>query len=100
MLFYDWGLSGQSMVRDVVYDAGFSLLEYGPLGGDLGGYYSHFWETPAFEFKEHTFVLKGRRYLVSPAAYRINQDISVDGENFFNFGIVWMTKERVAPTGQ
>lgn len=97
ILLYDWGLGGQSMVRHVVYDAGFSLLQYGALGGDLGGYYSAFWDTPEFEFNEHTITLTGRSYLVSPAAYRVNQQISVDGRDPVNFGIMWLTKEMSAP---
>ena len=97
MIFYEFGLGGQNIVRHVVYDAGFALLQHGPVGGDLGGYYSQFWETPAFDVNEHTFALKGRSYFVSPAAYRINQQISIDGEEFFNFGIMWLTKEVEAP---
>jgi hypothetical protein len=100
MLFFDWGLNGQSVVRYVVYDAGFSLFQFGPLGGDLGGYYSHFWETPTFEYNDHTFALEGRSYYVSPAAYRVNQQISIDGEEFFNYGIMWLTKEAAIPSGQ
>ena len=99
MFFYDWGLTGQSLVRYVVYDAGFSLLQFGPLGGDLGGYYSQFWETPKFELNDHSFTLKGRSYYVSPAAYRVNQEISVDGEEYFNYGVMWLTKEVEAPSG-
>ena len=38
MIFYEFGLGGQSLVRYVVYDAGFALLQQGPVGGDLGGY--------------------------------------------------------------
>ena len=87
-------------MRYIVYDVGFSMLQFGPLGGDLGGYYSHFWETPAFEFNDHTFAMKGRSYYVSPAAYRVNQQISVDGEEYFNFGVMWLTKEVATPSGQ
>ena len=48
----------------MVYDAGFTLLQLGPLGGDLGGYYSQFWETPEpFEHNGSQFVIKGRSYL-------------------------------------
>ena len=100
MIFYDWGVNGQSAVRYIVYDVGFSMLQFGPLGGDLGGYYSHFWETPTFEFNDHTFAMKGRSYYVSSAAYRVNQQISVDGEEYFNFGVMWLTKEVATPSGQ
>ena len=37
MIFYEFGLGGQNVVRYVVYDAGFALLQHGPVGGDLGG---------------------------------------------------------------
>ena len=100
MIFYEYGLGGQSVVRYIAYDAGFALLQHGPVGGDLGGYYSQFWETPEVMVNDQTFVLKGRSYFVSPAAYRINQQISIDGEEFFNFGVMWLTKEVSAPTGQ
>ena len=44
--------------------------------------------------------MKGRSYYVSPAAYRVNQQISVDGEEYFNFGVMWLTKEVATPSGQ
>ncbi len=37
---------------------------------------------------------------MSPAAYRINQQISIDDEDFFNFGIMWLTKNVDAPGAQ
>ena len=60
--------------------------------------HSQFWETPEFETNGHRFALTGRSYYVSPAAYRINQQISIDGDEFFNFGIMWLTKEVEAPS--
>ena len=99
MIFYEFGLGGQSIVRYVVYDTGFALLQSGPVGGDLGGYFSAFWETPEVAHNDHTFVLRGRSYFVSPAAYRVNQEISVDGTAFFNHGVMWLTKQS-EPTGQ
>jgi hypothetical protein len=96
MMFYEFALGGQSVVRYVVYNTGFSLLQAGPVGGDLGGYYSAFWETPLVEHAGHTFVLRGRSFYVSPAAYRVNQEISVDGAEFFNHGVMWLTKQATA----
>ena len=100
ILFYEFGLGGQTITRFVRYDAGFSIFQYGPLGGDLGGYYSTFWETPEIAYDDRTFVLKGRSYFVSPAAYRINQQVSIDGAAFFNFGIMWLTKAVDEAPGQ
>ena len=65
----------------------------GPVGGDLGGYYSQFWETPEpIHHNDSQFLIEGRSYYVSPAAYRVNQQLSVDGEPFINFGVMWYTK--------
>ena len=100
IMFYEFGLAGQSITRFVHFDAGFSIFQYGPLGGDLGGYYSTFWETPTIDFGGQRFLLKGRSYYVSPAAYRINQQVSINGDDFFNFGIMWLTKTSEVPTNQ
>ena len=45
-----------------------------------------------------TFAIKGRSYLVSPFACRVNQEVSVD-EPFVNFGVMWYMK-NVEQTGQ
>jgi hypothetical protein len=101
LMFYDWGLNGQSLVRYVVYDNGLALLQAGTVGGDLGGYYSTFWKSPEIMANDNTYLLQGRSYYVSPAAYRVNQQISINGEDFFNFGIMWLTKEMaIPPSGQ
>ena len=71
------------------------------MGGDLGGYYSTFWKSPEIMANDNTYLLQGRSYYVSPAAYRVNQQISINGEDFLNFGIMWLTKEMaIPPSGQ
>ena len=101
LIIYDFGLTGQGWLRFVSYDVGFSIFEHGSVGGDLGGYYSAFWEAEPIEFKDHTFQLTGRTYFVSPAAYRTNHRISMDGEPALNFGILWKTKmSKGMPAGQ
>ena len=92
VMFYEYGLNGQSLVRYVAYDAGFSVLQSGAIGGDLGGYYSFYWDTPEITANGQTFALRGRSYFVSPAAYRVNQEISQEGADFFNFGTMWLRK--------
>ena len=97
-MFYEFALGGQSLVRYIVYDAGFATLMSGSIGGDLGGYYSAYWETPEIPHDGQTFALQGRSHYVSPAAYRVNQEISVDGSDFMNFGLMWLRKVVDAPT--
>ena len=98
--FLETGPFGAHLTKYVVYDAGFALLQPGTVGGDLGGFYSHFWETPApIEHGGAELLIRGRSYLVSPYAYRVNQEVSVDGGPFVNFGVMWYTKV-LEETGQ
>jgi len=84
--------AGQYATRYEV-TGGLALLKAGTLGGDLGGNYSHFWETPPFEQHGSTIQLKGRTYLTSPAAYRVNTEIAVNGGAYQSFGSVFYTKQ-------
>jgi hypothetical protein len=87
--------AGQYAIRhEVTRDL--SLLMAGMLGGDLGGTYSHFWESPPIQHNGARISLKGRTLLTSPAAYRVNLQISVDGSEYQNFGSMFYTKELSA----
>lgn len=100
IVFLETGPFGAHLTKYVVYDAGFALLQPGAVGGDLGGFYSHFWETPAPIRRDGAELsIRGRSYLVSPYAYRVNQEVSVDGGPFVNFGVMWYTK-AAEETGQ
>lgn len=91
--------AGQFLTRYEVNSRGLVLLKSGVLGGDMGGWYSHYWETPVFERNGARFQLKGRSYMVSPANYRVNTQISIDGGPFQNFGTIWYSKSIDAPQG-
>ena len=100
ILFLETGPFGAHLTKYVAYDAGFAVLQPGPVGGDLGGYYSQFWETPApIRHGGAELLIRGRSHFVSPYAYRVNQEVSVDGGPFVNFGVMWYTK-AVEETGQ
>ena len=100
IMFFESGPFGSHLTKYVVYDAGFTLLQPGPVGGDLGGHYSQFWETPEpIYHNDSKILIKGRSYYTSPAAYRVNQQISVDDDPFINFGIMWYMKV-LEQTGQ
>jgi hypothetical protein len=71
---------------------GVSLTKSGPIGGDLGGYYTIFWETPPIKKGGKTMKLKGKTLMLSPANYRLQVQISVDGGPYTNFGNPWFRK--------
>ena len=92
MMFYEFTLGGQHLVRYMAYSNGVTILQHGNLGGDLGGFYSYFWETPEFEHDDETFVLTGRNSYTSPRNYRIEHRITVGDNPPLNFGTIWLTK--------
>jgi len=71
---------------------GLSLTKNGPIGGDLGGYYTIFWETAPITRNGKTVKLKGKTLMLSPANYRLQVQISVDGGPYTNFGNPWFRK--------
>ena len=72
---------------------GFTLIKSGRMGGDLGGYFTHFWEAPVFTYKGKKVRIKGTNFLGSPAAFRYRSQISVDGSPYENFGTAWFRKD-------
>jgi hypothetical protein len=68
------------------------LVKTGPIGGDLGGYYTIFWETQPVKKNGKTVKLKGKTLMLSPANYRLQVQISVDGGPYTNFGNPWFRK--------
>ena len=71
---------------------GVSIMKTGPIGGDLGGYYTIFWETAPIKKDGKTIRLKGKTLMLSPANYRLQVQISVDGGPYTNFGNPWFRK--------
>jgi hypothetical protein len=71
---------------------GLSVTKTGPIGGDLGGYYTIFWESAPIKKDGKTVRLKGKTLMLSPANYRLQVQISVDGGPFVSFGNPWFRK--------
>jgi hypothetical protein len=77
---------------------GVTLRETGPIGGDLGGYYTIFWESEPITRDGKTVKLKGKTQMLSPANYRLRVQISVDGGPYTNFGNPWFHKAEAKPS--
>lgn len=88
----------QYMVRVEDDSRGFRLVKIGHVGGDPGGYASHFWETPPVSRQGTQIRLKGRTLVTSPDSYRLPMQISANGARFSNYGTLeW---ERAKPQGR
>ena len=79
---------------------GFEMLHAGPIGGDLGGFYTIHYETAPFTVGGQQVKLRYRTRLVSPVNYKIEARISVDGWPFLNFGSGWFQKDVPIETGR
>jgi hypothetical protein len=74
---------------------GVSITCKGPIGGDLGGYYTIHWESDPVKKGGKSIRLKGKTHMLSPAHYRVQVMMSVDGGPFTNYGNAWFRKEGV-----
>jgi hypothetical protein len=82
----------KSVTRSETGLFGVPIVKTGPIGGDLGGYYTIFWETQPIKKDGKTIKLKGKTLMLSPANYRLQVQISVDGGPYTNFGNPWFRK--------
>ena len=83
---------GKQVTRTETGMFGVTQNKTGPIGGDLGGYYTIFWETEPIKKGGKTVKLKGKTLMLSPAHYRLQVQISVDGGPYTNFGSPWFRK--------
>ncbi len=82
----------KTVTRQITDSRGLGRLEFGPVGGDLGGIYNLHYESAPFVHGGKTIRLKHTLRLLSPLAYRVATSISVDGGPFTNLGNPWWRK--------
>jgi hypothetical protein len=83
----------KTLARSVSDSRGFSYIQIGTIGGDLGGYYSVYFDGAPFQFNGHTVQLRTTMRLLSPVNYKVESRISVDGGPATNFGSPWWRRE-------
>lgn len=79
---------------------GFTMVRVGPVGGDLGGYYTHFWEQPVIKIKDTSVRLRGTTFVQTPTTFLVRRQISVNADPYMNFGTVTFSKELQAGAGK
>jgi len=77
---------------------GISMLKAGRVAGDLGGYFTHHWDVPAFTHKGKVVRLAGTYFFSSPTSFRFRPRISIDGDEYTNYGNPWFIREDRTPT--
>ncbi|MEO7157885.1 MAG: hypothetical protein ABI039_10005 [Vicinamibacterales bacterium] len=82
----------KTLAREVTDSRGFSYLQFGPVGGDLGGIYNIHFESAPFMANGKSVRVRNVMRLLSPLNYRVATSISVDGGPFTNLGTPWWRK--------
>jgi hypothetical protein len=82
-----------TLARTITDSRGFSYLQIGTVGGDLGGQFTIRFEGAPFTYKGRTVRVRSVMRLLSPLNYRTQTTISLDGGPFTNYGNPWWRKE-------
>ncbi len=80
------------LARQVTDSRGFNYMQFGPVGGDLGGIYNIHFDSAPFTVNGKSVRVRHVLSLLSPLNYRVASSISVDGGAFTNLGTPWWRK--------
>src|SRR5262249_10249144 len=65
--------------RYVTDSRGYSFMQIGSIGGDLGGYWNIYYESTPFTYNGKTIRMKSSMRLLSPVNYKVATTVSIDG---------------------
>jgi hypothetical protein len=83
----------KTLARHVTDTRGFTYLQFGTIGGDLGGIYNLLLDSAPFAANGKSVRLRTTLRLLSPLNYRVAASLSVDGSPFTNLGNPWWRKD-------
>lgn len=86
----------KALARQVTDSRGFSFLQIGTIGGDLGGIFDIYLESSPFTYNGATIRIKHALRLLSPFNYKVATTVSVNGGPFRNYGNPWWRKDTTA----
>ena len=91
-LMYD--VAGRYLTWIETDSRGYTLFKPGTIGADLGGYFTHYFETQGFRAAKNGQELhvKGSTFIASPSNFRIRRSLSVAGDPYMNIGEMWFRK--------
>jgi hypothetical protein len=94
-LMYD--AAGKYLTWIEIDSRGYTLFKPGTIGADLGGYFTHYFETQGFKARGASssgplLHVKGSTFIASPSNFRIRRSLSVAGEPYMNIGEMWFRK--------
>jgi hypothetical protein len=82
----------RTLEREVVDSRGFSYKQKGTIGGDLGGFYTIYFEGEPVVVSGTSVRVRHMMRLTAPLAYRVSTTVSVNGGDFKNYGTPWWRK--------
>jgi hypothetical protein len=86
----------KTLSRQTTDSRGFSFLQIGTVGGDLGGLFNIYLESSPFTFNGKSIRIKHGMRLLSPYNYKVAASVSIDGGPFTNYGNPWWRKDPAA----
>ena len=86
----------KTLARQTTASRGFSFLQIGTVGGDLGGLFNIYLESSPFTLNGKSVRVKHAMRLLSPFNYKVGTTVSVDGGPFINYGNPWWRKDAAA----
>ena len=86
----------KTLSRQTTDSRGFSFLQIGTVGGDLGGLFNIYLEGSPFTLNGKSIRIKHAMRLLSPFNYKVGTTVSIDGGPFMNYGNPWWRKDAAA----
>ena len=83
----------KTLSRDVADSRGFTYSQKGTIGGDLGGFYTIYFESDPFMVNGEAVRLRHTMRLTAPLAHRVSTTVAVKDGEFRNYGTPWWRKE-------